>query len=109
MRASFNLPDEVMFGRETSNMRIFETTKAGALLLAEDCSNLGDYFEIGKDIQTFSSMSDFIEKLGYFIDPRNENYRKQIANSGFNRSTISHSIESRAIWFENILFTTFDI
>lgn len=57
-------------GRETANMRIFEVTGCGAFLLTEHYDNLADYFEIGKEIETFRDARELLEKVRYYLAMR---------------------------------------
>jgi Glycosyl transferases group 1 len=103
IRADFGLPDEEIYHRETSNMRIFEATRAGSFLLAENCTNLGRYFEIGREIDTFSSNEELLDKINYYLDDRNVDERLKISQHGYKRAISEHSIEKRAEWFAKIL------
>ena len=101
-RADFGLKDNSFTG-ETSNMRIFEATKAGCLLLTQASNNLSKYFEIDKEIVTYESKEELCDKLKFYLDPKNESLRKLIAENGHIKTIGSHSIESRALWFSKIL------
>jgi hypothetical protein len=103
IRADFGLPGEEMYHRETSNMRIFEATRAGTLLLAENCSNLDKYFEIDQEIVTFSSSEEMLDKINYYLDDRNIKERLNISKQGYKRTISEHSIEKRAEWFGKII------
>jgi hypothetical protein len=103
IRADFGLPAENMYDRETSNMRIFEATRSGSLLLAENCYNLKKYFKIDEEIVTFSSNEELLDKIKYYLDDRNESKRLDIAERGFARAITEHSIEKRANWLSKIL------
>jgi spore maturation protein CgeB len=105
-RADFGL-GEAQYSRETSNMRIFEATKAGSMLLTEHCENLDEYFEIGVEIETYSSVDELREKCRYYLRDDNELKRENIARNGQLRTLSEHSIESRALWFEKIIENAF--
>ena len=94
---------ELPYTRETSNMRIFEATRAGSLLLTERCTNLQEYFDLGVEVETFGSSEEFIDKLKFYSDDVNEGAARTIALNGYKRTIASHTIESRAIQFSNIL------
>lgn len=101
-RGNFNLSDDGG-ARETSNMRIFEATRAGALLLTEASPNLADYFEIGQEIETYSSFDELVDKIRFYSDPANEPARERIAAAGLARVRREHLIEHRAAQIESIL------
>lgn len=101
-RADFGLHDHSFTG-ETSNMRIFEATKAGSMLLTQASQNLYKYFEVGKEIVTYESEDDLCEKIKFYLNPEHETLRNSIAQNGYKKTINSHSIENRALWFEKIL------
>ena len=101
-RADFGLQDNSFTG-ETSNMRIFEATKAGSMLITQASSNLSKYFEVDKEIITYESKEELISKLKFYLDPKNEFSRKSIADHGYRKTITSHSIEIRAAWFAKII------
>ncbi len=101
-RADFGIGEE-QYLRETSNMRIFEATKAGSMLITENCRNLSEYFEPGVEIETYGSIDELVEKCRYYLRPDNELRRAEIARNGQTRASAEHSIESRALWFEKII------
>ena len=101
-RANFGLND-LSFSSETSNMRIFEATKAGSLLLTQASNNLKKYFELDKEIITYASKEELFDKLNYYLNPSNESLRRSIAEKGYLRTISSHSIENRSLWFKRIL------
>ncbi len=102
-RGDFLLPDRG--GRETSNMRVFEATRAGALLITEHCGNLAHYFRLQEEIVTYRDTDELVQKVNFFLDPANETRRRQIAAAGFARVHQEHLVEHRAAWLERILDT----
>ena len=107
-RGEFNLEDD-RSARETSNMRIFEATRAGSLLLTERSPNLERYFVFGQEIETYSHMDELLEKIHFYAKPKNEAARKKIAEAGLRRVRSEHLIEHRAAWLENILENQFSL
>jgi spore maturation protein CgeB len=101
-RADFGI-GELEYSRETSNMRIFEATKAGSMLLTEYAENLQEYFRVGQEIETYSCIDELTEKAKFYSDARNESKRKKIALAGSARTLRCHLVEHRAAWFEGIL------
>lgn len=101
-RANFGL-NEFINNRDTSNMRIFEATKAGSLLITEASNNLHEYFDIGTEIETYTNQEELIDKLNFYLNEKNENLRLSVAEKGYLRTITDHSIEKRSIWFETIL------
>lgn len=107
-RGNFDLSKEKVLA-ETANMRIFEATRAGSLLITENSPNLSEYFEINQEIITYNDFDELKEKISYYSRPENASERESIARKGRNRTINEHSIESRANWLEKILFKHLDI
>jgi SAM-dependent methyltransferase len=103
-RGEFNLGDGQQ-ARETSNMRVFEATRAGTLLLTERSPNLDRYFKLGEEIETYSSFDELVSKINFYASPQNEAARRRVAEAGLRRVRESHLIEHRAAWLEGILDT----
>ena len=102
-RGNFDLSKEKALA-ETANMRIFEATRAGSLLITENSPNLSEYFEINQEIVTYSDFDELKDKISYYSRPENLDERETIARKGRARTIKDHSIESRANWLEKILF-----
>ena len=65
---------------EAANMRLFEATGVGGFLLTDYKDNIGDFFEPGKEIETFKSVDELVEKASYYLD--HPDRRAQIAEAG---------------------------
>ncbi len=89
---------------ETANMRIFEATRAGSLLITENSPNLSEYFKIGEEILTYNNFDELVSLVNYFATPKNHEKRTDIARKGYERCIREHGMESRATWLERILF-----
>ena len=72
-----------------NNMRLFEATGAGAMLITEAAPNLADYFEPGHEVVTYDGPADLMEKLRHYLEHDEE--RKRIAAAGQARSLRDHS------------------
>lgn len=81
-------------GNETTNMRLFEATGAGAFVLTEYRDNLSKYFEIDQEIVTFKDEQELFEKIEYYL--HNPEQRIAIAKRGQQRCLKEHSMEKRA-------------
>ncbi|MGE5402798.1 MAG: glycosyltransferase, partial [Ignavibacteriales bacterium] len=86
---------------ETANMRIFEATGCGVFLLTEYRENLHEYFEIGKEIETFSSESELIDKINYYST--NATAREKIALQGKIRCHSYHSMYQKTRELDNLV------
>lgn len=67
-------------GREAANMRLFEATGAGAFLLTDHKPNIADYFEPGREVETFHNPGEMMEKIHHYLDHPGE--RAAIAAAG---------------------------
>lgn len=79
---------------EAGNMRLFETTGAGAFLLTEHHQNIGKYFEPGVEIETFQNEKELVAKIYHYLDHPKE--RELIAQRGQQRCLRDHSSDRRA-------------
>lgn len=86
---------------ETANMRIFEVTGCGSFLLTEFFDNLGEFFEIGKEIETFRDSDEMLRKIRYYLDHPDE--REAIARRGQERCLRDYSMEKRTAEFDRII------
>jgi hypothetical protein len=64
--------------------RMYEATGMGAMLLTDEKDNIADLFAPGKEIVTYSSPADCVEKIKYYLEHDRE--REQIARAGMERT-----------------------
>lgn len=64
----------------TVNMRLYEATGMGALLLTEHHDSLADRFKINEEIITYKNKEDAVDKVKYFL--KNTSESEQIAKNG---------------------------
>lgn len=76
------------------NLRPFEATAAGAMLLnRDDRKDIFNLFEDGKEFVSFSGVDDIRQKVEYYLNHEDE--RLKIAEAGFNRAQKDHSYIKR--------------
>jgi len=75
------------------NMRLFEATGMGLVLLVEDKSNITEIFEPDKEIVVFKSFDQAVEKIEWLIN--NEEERKKIANAAQKKVFEKHTYINR--------------
>ena len=63
---TFNIHESLLQGR-VGNMRMFEATGVGTMILNDNGTNLADIFIPGKEIETYTSIDEAVEKVNYFI------------------------------------------
>ena len=87
------------------NMRMYEATGVGALLITDMKSNLGKLFEIGKEVVAYSSPEEAVDIIKYLTE--NPRIVEQIAAAGQARTLRDHTYSKRmrqtASWLESLL------
>ncbi len=69
--------------------RDFEVPLTGSMYLTGYHEELKEYFELGKDIGTYTSKEDLLEKVRYYL--KNEEKREKIAQSGYKKCSKSYT------------------
>ena len=88
-------------GNSCGNMRMFEATGMGACLLTDHKADIGTYFEADREIVTYRSTEEAIEKTRTLLE--NHRLREEIAAAGQKRTWKDHTLESRARLLEAYL------
>jgi len=83
-----------------NNMRLFECSGVGAMLLTESKSNLSDYFT-DREAVTYKSSGDAVEKIRYFL--KNPRFCRDVAAAGWNRTLRDHTYSARMETIANAL------
>jgi len=78
---------------QANNMRLYEATGMGALLLTEEAPNLADHFEPGFEVVTYRDADELIAKAAYYLDHEEE--RLRIATAGQRRTRREHTERQR--------------
>lgn len=76
-----------------NNMRLFEATGVGTLLVTDWKQNLHQIFEPGKEVVAYRSAEECVELLRYYLE--NEEERETIASAGQRRTLGEHSYYQR--------------
>ncbi|HCW09319.1 MAG TPA: hypothetical protein DGG95_18340 [Cytophagales bacterium] len=74
-------------------MRDFDGPMSGSCYITHDNPDLYHVYEIGKEIVTYQSISDCIDKVNYLL--QNDAEREQIAEAGYQRAVKEHTWEKR--------------
>jgi len=96
----FNLHSEVA-GDYAANVRMFEVTGAGSLLVTDQKKNINSLFEPDSEILTYQSAEECIEKLTWAIEHPAE--ARAIARAGQRRTQKDHSVEKRVDLLHDII------
>jgi hypothetical protein len=76
-----------------NNLRLFESTGSGAMLLTDDKPNLKDLFHIGGEVIAYRNAEECLDRIRHFL--AQEDQRKEIARAGQARTLRDHTFEYR--------------
>ena len=76
-----------------NNMRLYEATGIGAMLITDKKINLKDLFNIGTEIEEYKDSKDLSDKIKYFLE--NDIERIKIAKAGQLRTLKDHNYPVR--------------
>jgi hypothetical protein len=87
------------------NLRLFEGTGCGALVLTDSTANgLPELFEVDRELIVYHDDSDLIDKIDYYLAHDAE--REQIAHAGQQRTLTDHTFARRAQQLSDMLADT---
>ncbi len=75
------------------SQRIWDVLACGGFLLTNYQAEIPEYFEVGKDLETYESMEELEEKVQYYLTHEEE--RMEIAINGYEKTAASHTYEMR--------------
>ncbi|MCM8808453.1 MAG: glycosyltransferase [Candidatus Omnitrophica bacterium] len=76
-----------------NNMRLYEATGCGSMLITDYKDNLNELFKIGEEIEIYRNTDELIDKISFYLE--NEDQRKKIAEAGQKRTLTEHNYENR--------------
>lgn len=76
-----------------NNMRLYEATGMGALLITDRKENLGELFKVGKEVVAYSTPEEAAELIRYYISHPDE--AREIARAGQARTLREHTYQRR--------------
>lgn len=74
-------------------LRVFDILGCGGFLMTNYQAELTDFFEIGKDLEAYSSLDELIDKCSYYL--QHEEERKKIALQGYQTVKQFHTYAHR--------------
>jgi hypothetical protein len=80
-------------GRRAGNLRLYEATGVGSLLLTDAKDDLGEMFDPEREVLTYGSAAECVEKIGYFLTHADE--ASAIAAAGQRRTLRDHTFRQR--------------
>jgi hypothetical protein len=84
-----------------NNMRLYEATGVGTMLITDAKGNLSELFEPGDEVVTYSNESELVEQINHYLDKESERIR--IARAGQERTLRDHTYERRMSELVDIL------
>jgi hypothetical protein len=94
-------PAEVVLFNEAGNVRLYEATGIGALLVTDRLPNLDTLFEPEKEVATYETGEEAVEKIRYYLEHDAE--RERIAQAGQRRTLRDHTCQNRASQLVSII------
>ena len=82
-------------------MRLYEATGVGSCLLTDHLDDINNYFEPDKEVVTFKSKEEALEKANYLL--ANEKVALEIAKLGQKRTLRCYTSKQQAEYFSEIL------
>ncbi len=76
-----------------NNMRLFEATGVGTLLITDSKYNLSELFEVGKEVVSYSTPEEASELIRHYLS--NPDEAAKIARAGQKRTLKDHTYENR--------------
>ena len=74
-------------------LRIWDILGAGGFVLTNYQTEIPEYFEIGKDLETYTCEEELIEKIRYYL--LHEEERCSIARNGYEKAKHKYSLQYR--------------
>lgn len=78
-------------GKHSGNMRMFEATGVGCCLVTEEAENMAQLFEAGREVVTYRTKSELLEKVRWLLSHPAET--EKIGKSGKARTHRCHTLE----------------
>lgn len=88
-------------GKYANNMRMFDATAMGALLITDAKSNMNEFFKVGEEVVVYNNAKDLINKVKYYLAHKVK--RQKIAKAGQNRTLKDHTYALRMKTLDKIL------
>lgn len=84
-----------------NNMRLYEATGVGSLLVTDAKSDLAELFEPGREVATYSDADSLVDSVAWYLDHPDE--REAIARAGQRRTLTEHGYDRRMAELVTIL------
>lgn len=87
-------------GDLSANIRMFEATGMGSLLITEKSSNIHELYEPGKEVLVYSNVDEMIDLISFYSE--NDSCRQSIATAGQEKTLRFHNVDARSLELLNI-------
>ena len=74
-------------------LRIFDIMGCGGFLMTNYQTELTDHFEIGRDLETYSSIDELVDKCAFYLE--HDDIRREIARNGYEKIKQQHTYPHR--------------
>ena len=91
--SSINVDINRLYQMDIIPMRVFDIMSCGGFVLAEYSKEIGSIFEVGKEVETYSTLDELISKATYYLDHESE--ALEIAKRGREAVNKNHTISGR--------------
>jgi spore maturation protein CgeB len=78
-----------------NNMRLYEATGMGCLLVTDYKENLEEMFEPDREVVAYRDAAECVDKVLFYLDDRNSTAREKIASAGQKRTLREHTYQAR--------------
>jgi len=85
------------------SLRVWDILGCDGFLLTNYQAEIPEYFEIGKDLECYESMTDLKEKVAYYL--QHDDIREEIAKNGYEKLKQYHTYEARVATMLKTLFS----
>lgn len=84
-----------------NNMRMYDATGMGALLITDDKVNMEEFFDINQEVVTYKNADDLVNKIRYYL--MHDKIREKIAKAGQLKTLKKHTYKLRMKELDKIL------
>ena len=91
--SSINVDINRLYQMDIIPMRVFDIMACGGFVLAEYSKELSNIFDIGKEVETYSTLDELVSKATYYLDHESE--ALEIAERGRDAVQKNHTISGR--------------
>jgi spore maturation protein CgeB len=84
-----------------ANMRVFEATGCGSLLLTDYIHGIEEFYNVGNELLTYNNVEDLISNINFLLT--NENIREEIAYKGYERAHREHTYLKRVKYMMSLI------